>query len=91
MIGGAVDANQKAETLKLRQMGYSVVTTSHVGRGFPDCIVGAPGIALLIEWKVSPKSKLSPAEVKFHREFKGPLIVATCAEQVHAEMQRLLA
>lgn len=84
-----VDANQPAENEKLRQMGYSVQVTSMLGCGKQDIIVGQSWANLLVEWKLNEKSALTDDEEKFHRDWKGPLIVATSAEQVHAEMQRL--
>lgn len=90
----AVDANQRDENDKLRQMGYSVSVTSELGRGRQDVIVGSggrSGVNLLVEWKLHEKSKLTRAEQKFHDSWKGPLIVAKTATDVHTEMQRLLA
>lgn len=86
MAGRSVDVNQKAENAKLRQMGYSVWVTSALGHGAPDAVVSKPGHNLLVEWKASAKHKLSPDEVKFHATWKGPLLIAWTAEQVHALM-----
>lgn len=86
MSGRSVDANQKAENAKLRQMGYSVWVTSALGQGAPDAVVGKPDYNLLVEWKASEKHKLTPAEVTFHAIWKGPLLIAWTAEQVHAAM-----
>jgi hypothetical protein len=97
-LSAAVDGNQKAEVKKLRDMGYSFQITSELGRGRQDGICasgGRDGVNLLVEWKLDRKlqrkSTLTEDQVKFHREWKGPLLVARAAEEVHAEMQRLLA
>jgi len=46
-----VDKNQPDIVADLRQMGYTVVSTAEMGKGFPDLIVGARGINFLFEIK----------------------------------------
>lgn len=85
----AVDANQPVVVDELRAMGYSVMMTHALGQGKPDFIVGAPGVNLLCELKRDKKAKLTDAEMQFRATWKGPLMTAISAQQVHEYMQRL--
>lgn len=89
MAFAAVDANQKAEVAALRKMGYAVALTSSLGKGMVDFIVGGRGVNLLVELKIDGKAKLTPHEHDFHQKWKGPILIATSADQIHAEMLRL--
>ena len=89
--GYAVDENQKQCVDALRKLGYRVFNCSGFGQGFPDSIVGYPGVNLLVEWKKDEKQRLTPAQVKFHSNWPGPLITAIGFEEVHAKMTELIA
>ena len=77
MRRAAVDANQKHIVAACRAVGASVAPCHTVGKGFPDLVVGYQGINHLIEVKdpSQPKHRheLTPAQVKFHAEWKGPI------------------
>ena len=83
------DANQKAVVAELRQRGYSVMLTQQLGKGRSDFVVGAPGVNLLVELKTDEKQVLTPDELDFHREWKGPLLRAETADQI-ADYMKLL-
>jgi hypothetical protein len=70
---------------ELRAKGYAVSDFSHLGGGFPDLAVflddpdaspfersHAGGRTVLLEIK-SKRGKLTPAQVRFHALWKGPL------------------
>lgn len=87
---GRTDSNQKEIVKRLRQLGMSVAITSSVGAGFGDILVGFRGKNFLCEIKEPGKAKqLTPAEEKFHAEWKGHLITVTSHEEIEAEVQRL--
>jgi Holliday junction resolvase len=75
-----VDDNQAEIVEGLRKAGVSVVVTSSAGKGFTDIVVGFRGENYLIEIKDGNKPpaqrKLTPDQVKFHREWKGQIAVA---------------
>lgn len=58
-------------------LGCSVRSLAAVGGGMPDLIVGLPGVTMLVEVKDGAKppskQKLTPDQVKFHAEWKGPV------------------
>jgi hypothetical protein len=85
----AVDANQPAVVAELRAMGYSVMLTHQLGEGKPDMVVGAPGVALLVELKLTKKSALTDDELRFRETWKGPLMTAVSSLQIHEYMCRL--
>lgn len=73
----AVDANQKHIVAALRAVGASVAPCHAVGQGFPDLVVAYDGVNYMIEVKdpIQPKHRheLTPAQVKFHAEWRGPI------------------
>lgn len=85
------DSNQDSIVDALRAVGCSVVSLAGVGRGVPDLLVHVPEYTkgdgmdwtALIEVKnpAGKGSKLTPAQVKFHAEWNGPIITATTPEQ----------
>ena len=86
---GRVDANHADIVAALRFFGASVVPTGGVGDGFPDLLVGYFGETYLIEIKDGSKSpaerRLTPAQEKWHREWKGdPVFVAKSAAEAVA-------
>lgn len=78
---GKIDANQKEIVEQLRQIpGVSVKSTSSLGDGFVDLVIGYKARNYLIELKDENKppsgKKLTEAEEKFHAEWTGQ--VAKC-------------
>lgn len=74
-----MDANQAEIVAALRRLGWSVAVLSSVGDGFPDVLVGAAGVNVLLEIKDGQKTKsaqkLTEAEVRFHEEWRGQATV----------------
>ena len=54
----------------LRQIGFSVDDSSALGGGRQDVGVGAGGVDFRLEFKTGDEP-LTPAQVKFHREWRG--------------------
>lgn len=79
-----VDANHRELVMLLRELGAYVIDTSHVGSGFPDCVVGWRGKWTLVEFKDGAKSpsrrKLTVDQIPLHAECQRrglPLRVVT--------------
>lgn len=73
---GKIDANQKQIVDQLRQIpGISVKSTSSLGDGFVDLVIGYKARNYLIELKDEDKpesqKRLTDAEQKFHNEWTG--------------------
>ena len=81
-----VDTNQKEITKKLRSLGFSVALTHHVGKGFPDLIIGFCGVNVMIELKSTPKSKLTEDEKTWHRAWLGQVDTASSFDQCLARI-----
>ncbi len=88
-----VDDNQAAIVAALRQAGCGVLDLSAVGKGCPDLLVHPPAfpacrVAVLMEIKDGGKPpsarKLTPAQVKFHAEWKGWIHTVTSADEALA-------
>lgn len=62
-----------------------------LGEGKQDLIVGAPYVNLLVELKKDKKQKLTDAELRFRETWKGPLMSAVTAAEIHEYMGRLRA
>ena len=64
------DANHQAIVATLRDLGVPVVDTSHVGKGFPDCVALIYDRIFLIEIKDGSKAPskraLTAAQQDFH-------------------------
>jgi hypothetical protein len=73
------DDNQPEIVAEFRGLGASVAHTHMVGDGFADVVVGFRGINVLVEIKDSKKPpsarKLTPAEAKFHDEWRGAIVI----------------
>lgn len=76
-----VDENQPEIVRVLRECGASVAVTSGVGAGFGDLVCGYRGVNFILELKDGSKSpgrqKLTPAEKKFHEEWRGQIAIVT--------------
>lgn len=81
-----VDVNQKEIVSGLRQCGFSVSITSALGDGFVDIVVGKWGLNFLVEIKDGKKppsaKKLTTDEQKFHKEWKGSVMVGESLEDI---------
>ena len=89
-----IDGNQETIVYALRQLGASVQSLAAVGSGVPDLLVGYRGACLLFEIK-DPSQKpshqrLTPAQEKWHREWKGHVVVVRYASEAVAELERVL-
>jgi hypothetical protein len=83
-----IDANQPAIVKALRAHGCDVLSLAAVGDGCPDILVARPYFPhyyYLLEVKDGAKPpsarELTPAQVKFHAEWKGPIHVVTSVEE----------
>lgn len=81
------DANQTEIVEEFRSYGFSVYITSHVGKGFPDIIIGYGGVNYLIEIKDGKKAKsaqkLTKAEQEFFDTWRGQVIVINSREKAY--------
>lgn len=79
------DANQNEIVQALEKAGCSVMDASAVGGGFPDLIVGRPGVTYLIEIKnPRTKGKLNKLQQLFFDNWKGQAAVAHTIEEALA-------
>lgn len=78
------DHNQAQIVQALRDAGLSVAVLSSLGGGTPDLLVSNGSVNLLVEIKnLDGRGKaLTDAEFRFISAWRGPLIVATSAEDV---------
>lgn len=88
-----MDANQPEIVQVFRDAGFSVAHTHMIGRGFPDVIIGCPGVNVLIEIKdgsLSPsKQALTEDEADFADKWRGPLAVITSVQEAQQLIQTL--
>lgn len=88
-----IDANQPAIVQELRDCHVEVAITSAVGQGFPDLVVSASGVNLLVELKdpAKPpsKRKLTEDQVKFHGRWRGPIIKAETTKEILTALHEL--
>lgn len=84
------DENHAEIVNALRDIGCSVLDLSGVGKGCPDLLVTPPTfpecrMAVLMEikdgCKVRSARKLTKAQEKFHREWKGWIYTVTSVEE----------
>lgn len=70
-----VDDNQRDIVEAFRAIGFSVAVTSSAGQGFPDLVVGAYGLNVLVEVKDGGKSpsrrRLTACQSDFLAEWRG--------------------
>jgi hypothetical protein len=73
------DGNHAQLLNTFRELQLSVHDTHELGGGFGDCVVGVPGVNVLVEIKDDslPPSKrdLTEDEHEFHRIWRGPLVI----------------
>lgn len=81
MYAKRTDANQKEIVDALRRIGASVYVTSHVGKNFPDLVVGFRNRNFLFEIKAGhashAKQKLSEGQLNFMQTWHGQIHVIT--------------
>lgn len=79
------DDNQAELERVLKACGCSVADTSRLGGGFPDLVVGVAGVNVMIEVKDGDKTpsrrKLTPAELDWHRAWKGTVHIVHDASE----------
>ena len=83
-----IDDNQPAIVKALRAHGCDVLSLAAVGNGCPDLLVSRPYYPhhyFLLEVKDGEKSasrrELTPAQMKFHAEWKGPIHIVTSVDE----------
>ena len=83
-----VDENQSTIVKALRAHGCDVLSLAAVGNGCPDLLVSRPYYPrhyFLLEVKDGAKPpsarKLTPDQLKFHAEWKGPIHVVTSVQE----------
>jgi hypothetical protein len=85
-----VDANQSAMVRELRSMGYDVLLLHRVGSGCPDLLIAGylhrinDFANVLVEVKTSDKSRLTPQEIEFRNNWRGPRLTAVDAIEVQS-------
>ena len=98
MTAKRTDFNQGEIVKVFRDLGCSVWITSMCGKGAPDIVVGFENerghqFNWLIEIKDGEKppsqQRLTPAEMKFHDEWKGQICVIRCAADAVALLNRV--
>ena len=79
------DANQTEIVAALRHLGCSVLPLHAVGQGCPDLLVAYGLKNHLLELKDGSKPpskrKLTPAQVEFHANWKGPIFTVTSVSE----------
>lgn len=77
-----VDANQRAVVEALRAAGATVQHLHEVGQGCPDLLIGFAGKNYLVEVKnAAAGGSLNAEQVKWHRAWRGHVMVITSPEQ----------
>jgi len=88
MTRSKVDANQPQIVAAFEAMGATVQHLHDVGRGCPDLLIGYKGRNLLVEVKDGKKipsaRKLTERQEKWHREWRGSVVVVESIEGVEA-------
>ena len=74
------DKNQQFIINALRKVGCFVRPCHQVGDGFPDLFVAYHHVFILLECKTE-KGKLTPEQVIFHRQCKGPIFTVTSPQE----------
>jgi hypothetical protein len=85
-----VDANHGAIVSALRKVGCSVLDLSRLAHGTPDVLIYSPRMCayVLVEIKDGAKApskrKLTEAQIKFHNEWRGPVVVVESVDEALA-------
>ena len=87
------DANHDAVAAYMQRLGWSVVDTSRMGEGFPDCLVGRAGFCCPVEIKdgskVKSKRSLTSAQKTWRAEWTGPYVLAESPEDAGNQLLAL--
>ena len=87
MRAARIDENQTEIVKALKDIGCTVQTLASVGHGVPDLLVGC-GFNILMEVKdgSKPPSKrrLTPDQEKWHKEWKGQVVVVETVKEAIA-------
>lgn len=80
---------------ELREAGFSVSDTSRVGASFPDLAIARNGVCALVELKTprglkTALERRTEGQIKFGKEWKGPIIVAYNSSQVISDFALLM-
>jgi Holliday junction resolvase len=80
-----VDKNQQMIVEEFRKLGFCVYITSHVGRGFPDILLGMGNThTILVEIKSTEKAKFTDAQNEFMSKWTGgPVVRIDSIDGVH--------
>jgi Holliday junction resolvase len=80
-----VDKNQQVIVEEFRKLGFCVYITSHVGRGFPDILIGMGNThTILVEIKSTEKAKFTDAQNEFMSKWTGgPVVRIDSIDGVH--------
>ena len=70
-----IDKNQTEIVKEFRRLGFSVYITSHVGRGFPDLMVGKNRKTILVEVKSSENAKWTEPQLEFMSKWEGGTVM----------------
>ena len=85
------DMTHKPITSILETFGWKMTDTSAVGPlvpGFPDAVGGQGGITDMFQFKTG-NEPLSPAEDRFHREWRGrPIVILRSTTEAEAWARR---
>ena len=88
-----VDDNHKQIVEEYRRLGFSVVSTAAVHKGFPDLVVGAYGVTDLVEVKdgskVPSKRHLTKDQQAFFENWRGSVRVVETLEDVRIHDEEL--
>jgi hypothetical protein len=68
---GSADANHAELAAIYRELHCDVFDTHGIGYGFPDSIIGIPGLNDWVEFKTY-FGKFTPAQERFNRDWRGP-------------------
>lgn len=85
-----VDKNQALIVERFRAWGCSVTPLHAVGQGVPDLCIGVAGVNLLVEVK-SKSGRLTPAQIDYHRDWRGQICIVRTVEEVDALVQDVRA
>lgn len=82
------DANHDEIAGGLRAAGYKVIDTHLVGDGFPDIVVVGGGVYLFEIKNPNTSHGMTPAQVRWHSEWKGQVTVIESLDEALAVMGR---
>ena len=84
MRAAKADANQREIVATFRAAGATVHSLHREGGGCPDLVVGYRGLNLMVEVKDGSKppsaQRLTPAQVDWHRDWRGQVCVVNSPE-----------